>query len=256
MNCTQTQRHLMTLEDVREASAAARAHLEGCAECREWLRALRLLDRALTGLPVPATLWGRREELLRRFRGVEPPPALEQHRRRNPFWARWAATAAAAVLVVGLAAWLLRPGGETPVPPAAAAEPDPLLAELMERHVRLAVADTPRQRLEQLAGLAADLRQQGESLALVAPGEEMKLLADLYRDVVHQGMIAQAGQLAVRERQALLGRYARELGETSEAMARLAERGGPPHSVEPLGEIADAARQGSRRLRQLIKGEG
>ncbi len=149
MLCQQAREHLSAYLDkelTSELSAAVRAHLETCAECRALLADLRATADLLGRLPVRrapehiATDVQRemeRRSLLEETPRVEPLPqerTLAIHRAR--LWPRVMAVAATLVLAagIGVLAWLSREGGR-------AAAPSPL-----------ALSDSPAVRLEWAEG--------------------------------------------------------------------------------------------------------
>ena len=131
MLCQQAREHLSAYLDkelTSELSAAVRAHLETCAECRALLADLRATADLLGRLPVRrapehiATDVQRemeRRSLLEETPRVEPLPqerTLAIHRARP--WPRVMAVAATLVLAagIGVLAWLSREGGRAAAP--------------------------------------------------------------------------------------------------------------------------------------------
>lgn len=156
---------------------AMEAHLADCAACRQTLRELRSVVRALGADPADtpdAALWGRIEARLEPRTEVREAPVRpgSAARRRPAFSLRAAGLAAAAVLVLALGGRALWRAPASPVPPAspprsapayvlpAAARPTP-----PEAH---AIADLQRILDEGRGHLAPEtLRRIQESLALV-----------------------------------------------------------------------------------------
>jgi hypothetical protein len=131
MLCEQAREHLSAYLDkelTSELSAAVRAHLETCAECRALLADLRATAGLLGRLPVRrapehiATDVQRemeRRSILEESPRVEPQPqerTLAIHRVRP--WPRVMAVAATLVLAagIGVLAWLSREGGRAAAP--------------------------------------------------------------------------------------------------------------------------------------------
>ena len=271
MKCELVQRRLLSIENPAQAPADLRAHLAVCGVCRDWQHQLLLIERHVSHLPVPPSR--AKARLLHQFllepategKGqktaatlpeapVPPRRAARAFSRLRSFpYERLAASLAAAVLVLALG-WWLWPEGPAPLPPAASAPvkpvADPLLTCLVRRDVRLARAETPRERLEILADLADDLRGEVQVLAQVTAGEELAELAKLYEQVVRDGIVKQAQALAAADRRQLLGSMASRLAGVERAVGRLARKV-PPEHAPPLQVIVAAARMGSIRLLAL-----
>jgi hypothetical protein len=137
--------------------------------------------------------------------------------------------------------------------PKAPANSDRLLASLVKHDLDLAISETPAQRVAVLAELADDLR--GESAMLIQGPPAKDLLADLarlYRQVVTNGLVPNARELAAGQRQPLLD-IARQLAERSREAEQLAQAA-PADSADSLRAIAATARDGDQQLRALIGG--
>lgn len=107
MNCDEALELMQQQLDAplsEQQSAALRAHLAGCAQCRTLEKQLRQLDEALqdAALEPPAQL---HENVMRRIQA-------QDGQRKRRFWRTAAALAAAAALVLlaGYAGWLSLPG--------------------------------------------------------------------------------------------------------------------------------------------------
>ena len=100
-------------------AGARRAHVEGCAECRQKAETLRLTLAAVDGdvVPEPSPLfWDQLSARIRRAVAEEPRPAAGWRRLLAGVPARWAAAAAIGAVVLPVALWQ-RPWRTDPVPP-------------------------------------------------------------------------------------------------------------------------------------------
>lgn len=255
MNCDRIQNRLTSLPDPRSVPPKLRAHVQSCAHCRNWLAGLCRLDEQLTRLPVPESDPAIRIEFGRRFEEeeVSPPPALAAHRRGNPFWSRWSIGVAAAAAVVVACVALYQYWPPPDARPVAEAQEDPMLARMMDRHVQLSVANTPAEKVEQLAQLAGDLRDESRALARVADKEDLDALANHYVSIVQQGVLVQAREMASRDRGMLAG-IAEDLRQTGRDFQRLAESV-PPAALDSIRKIAQTATEGDLHLRTLLPGD-
>jgi len=129
MQCEQTREHLSAYLDrelTAELSAAVRAHVAGCAECRALLEELRATSDLLGRLPVrtsPHGVAGDVQREIERLMILEAGPAVEgqpQERtlalQRGRLWPRALAVAATLLLAlgIGLFAYLGHPGQAPP----------------------------------------------------------------------------------------------------------------------------------------------
>jgi hypothetical protein len=128
---------------------------------------------------------------------------------------------------------------------------DPLLANLLERDLRLASATTPRERIEILADLAEDLRQGTQQIAPAATQEELKAIACLYEQVVRDGIVKQAQALPATDRERVLDPIALRLDQTASQVDRLA-REVSAQRAEQLQAIITSAHEGKRALCALL----
>jgi hypothetical protein len=252
MNCTILQRRLMALENPRRPPADLQAHLIQCPACRDWLRRLVELERRVPLLPVPAS--AAKDEFIRRIRSGEAVPRREPRPAHRPVAGRVDPQRRDRVirkvaLVTALAAGLLmyfgifaalriqQPGSGGP------AAPDPLLANLLNRDLRLARAQGKPERFRELADLAEDLRGQAEPLARAQAVDDLKALAKWYSDVVHNGVEKLGPAAPVKDRDEVAARLDRA-GNTAEQLAGQVSEDCAP----PLLQIAIAARDGSHSL--------
>jgi hypothetical protein len=273
MNCQVVRNQLLVLPDPRRPAADLRVHLHGCAACRQWQRRLIELERHVPLLPVPPSTL--RADVVRRFiagssgparaagdralprRGLSlpavPPTLAEVLRPVRAWWQQWHAAAgvAAVFLVLILAGWALWTSGpEETTASRKRPAPDSFLATLFKRDLRLAVAETPRERLEALLDLADDLRGQTRTGLLVAAAEDLENLAQLYDQVIREGVVAGARKLPRGQRRELLDPIADRLTRTGLDADREAGRV-PESSAEALRLIAAAARDAGDQLRTL-----
>ena len=131
--------------------------------------------------------------------------------------------------------------------------PDPFLANLFKRDLRLAVARTHQDRLEALLELAEDLHGQARAGVRAAGIEDLENLAKLFDQVVRRGMVPVAQKLPPEERRRLLDAVAERLARTGREADRLAQSA-PSAPADALRQIAAAARYGDGQLRSLLHG--
>jgi hypothetical protein len=282
MKCEACQHLLLTIARPDEPPGEAAQHLAECPACQEWHRQLLRIESNVHRIPVPHSRG--RERLLQKILEVEPSqpwptaPATVPLRRRS----RWHVTAlgaaglvAAAVLIAcgiflgNVLSRSLRPAAEPsplakgPLPktpadkhqeekmPAGQAPASPLLARLLAHDLDLAEARTPRQRVETLAALADELKEETSALAQVAGPDDLRDLARLYRKVVREGVVARAHSLPASQRRAVLEPIAERLQRTGRDFHQLARAS--RQAGDPLRQIADAATDGDSSLRNLMK---
>ncbi len=270
MKCRTVQNQLLILEDPGQLPGDLRDHLQGCAACRHWQQRLLQLERHVPCLPVPASQ--NREEMVRQFladagrpangtaAGTHAlPPILSLENSRVPLvkliprYRLYAALAVAAALFLlifdGLMLW--RPdhaGSQARKKP----DPDPFLASLLERDLRLAKAQTPRKRLEALVDLADDLQGQTRRLIRRAEAEDLQQLAQLFAQVVDEGIVRGAGTLPAEQRPQVLEAAANRLDRAGHDADRLAAEVSDG-SANALRIIAAAAQHGGEQLRALVR---
>jgi hypothetical protein len=264
MNCQAIQNQLLILPDPRRPGADVRAHLQGCAACRQWHQRLIQLERHMPLLPVPSST--ARAGVMRRFlaggtvRRPKPPapwPSVPPSYRMSLQVSRSsnyvAAGVAAALVLAVLGGWVWLSLGPGPAPAKRPPPPDPFLASLFKRDLRLAVARTPQDRLEALLELAEDLHGQARAGVQAAGVEDLENLAQLFDQVVRQGMVPVAQKLPPAERRRLLDAIAGRLARTSREADQLAQNA-PAAPADALRQIAAAARFGDGQLRNLLHG--
>jgi hypothetical protein len=157
---------------------------------------------------------------------------------------RIAATLAAALFFLAFGLWSTGPIGILGRRPA-----DPLLAQVMKHDVRLAAAQSARERLDALADLADVLQSDPRELVDAARAEELAALAQCYAKVVSEGIVPQAQTLRKEDQAADLDGIAARLlkaADDAETLARVR----PEASAEPFKKIAQAARTAESQLPQ------
>lgn len=265
MTCQSVQARILALPDPRQLTDGLRAHVSGCPDCAAyWMQAARL-ESLVAALPVPPAPAGKKAALLDElaaeglvFPKVTAPPARSWSLPR-PSPKALAGLAAAVLVAVGV--WSAVANRKPPVAKLAPPAPrHPLLEKVVQRDVALAKAKTPTDRLDALAGLAEDLAAEGRGLALVAGADEMRELADWFRQVVADGVVEQAGKvpptaLTPDQRKALLDKLTARLAEAGTA-AEQAAKDSPPHAQPALRSMADTARDGQTKLRALAAQNG
>lgn len=279
MKCQAIQTCLLSLEQPEQPTPELAAHLGECLACRDWFQQLLLIERHVALLPVPPS--SGKARLFEALRTVEretvrkpdfgvpndapvalPHPALRKPHANEPVWARHerrlkrlavTSALAAALILVAVGLWIAR-FSHTPVEVVRPPAEDPLLASLLQRNLRLAAANSPRQRLEALADLADDLNSESQTLMQAASPTDLATLAQLYRKVVQEGIVAQAKALPPAERATALGPIADRLTRVWNDADELADRL-PAGTSRSLRVIAAAARDGDKQLRGLLRGE-
>jgi hypothetical protein len=250
MNCKTYQRELMQVEDPVRPPAALQGHLDRCPACRDWLDRLVRIEQHVRWLPVPESdrLAAVRQQVL--FPPPAPvlplPPPLRSAR------LVWGAAGAAAALLLAALLWWSRGRDQGPDALVERPTPDPFLASLMERNLTLARAESPRDRVEALAGLADDLHGETRLLATTAEARDLDDLASLYDQVVRQGVAARARDLPPEQARQVLSAIAARLGQTGAACDELA-RQLSDDSARPLRTMAATARDVQQELVRLLE---
>jgi hypothetical protein len=258
MNCEQIQHCLLNCERPEQPPVEVRRHLARCADCRASQRRLVELEQRLPQLPVPPSA-GREAFLARVRAGDLPAPAgssvlslwLRRDKPRKERGLRklalaFSLAAALAVFALGWWAWPHNAGG--PASPMS-----PLATRQKERDRLLAQARSPRERVEKLAALADSLQKEARLLVRPADGEQLRVVARFYREVVRENLLDHARQLTADERPAVLKKVADGLiGVESQVLGLL--DGVPEDSRAPLQDIALASRESHDQLREILHG--
>lgn len=260
MNCTSVRNRILSLTDPRRLPEALRTHVEACPACVAWWKTAAKLERYLELLPAPPAPADKKfaliDELTADGQVIKSVPRVAD---RGPSRIKGKHVAVlAASLLVAVGGWWVVTRPSTG-PQTAAAPKHPLLDKMVQRSKTLARAETPAKRLEVLGEMADDLHSETRGLARVAGPEELDDLARLFAKVVNGGLVRQAGQMAphamtAAEKAALLGQLADKLSEAG-AEAEKVAREAPPASQPALKRIADTARDGQKKLRDIARGE-
>jgi hypothetical protein len=208
------------------------------------------IEVAIRHLPVPAPRSGAKQAI---FDALEANPRSPSHTpRTKPIPVkRWVGIGIAASLLAIIVGWFGFGTGTSPTPAVASPE-DPLLAKMVDCNVALASSETPDKRMDQLAKIARELHRESQQLSMVAPGDDMLLLAKLYDKVVSEGMVSQMTELTSKpEDKARLRQIASELADAGEQAEQWAQDV-PVASRQPLKQIAETARRGDQKIRNLL----
>lgn len=249
MNCRTIQRHLLTQENPGQPLPVAEAHLEECAACRDWLHRLLQMERHVRLLPVPAS---KAKAELKQFiltgkkASARVGPARSFWRRRAPV----VGLAASVALLAACAAALLWGPWFRPVEGRPGSIPDPLLANLMQRNLSLARAETAQARITVLADLADDLQGEMAGLAAVGACDDLNKLAAWYGQVVEKGILPQSQVLPTSQRQTTVDTVAGRLERTQRDAWQLAVD--YPGCSKPLRDIGLSARNVRLQLKPQV----
>ena len=254
MNCDAVRRRLLAAERPDRPTDELRRHLAACPECRAWGRRLVLAEQQIPLLAVPAS--PAKDAFVRRFRHTAgpvvrrvpmpwPTPAKERGLRKLSL-----AVAIAAVLAVfTLGLWSWRPQDATPHP-----APVPIwVTNIRHDRERILALATPRERVERLSDLAADLQERARTLTNDGDAENLTSLAALYGEVVSGDLMEHARGLSADERPVVLGKVMDRLRGAESMFSRLASEHPGPSTARPLHDLAFAARDGGRRIREMMR---
>jgi hypothetical protein len=283
MNCPDTRRRLLGLENPAQPSGPLQDHLTACPACSEWQRRLVELEQQVRLLTVPPSTAARDALLLRlsetgakRGKGQRAPasPVREPAVPMGPLAPRpsplvlrsaghpWytAGLVAASFCLLVFAWWAVQNafGPRSDVSPKQVlATRDELLANLMEHDMLLAEAESPGDRLKALASLAEDLHHETQALAPAAKGKDcdgLTHLCQLYQQVVQDGVMASARDIPADQRQRLLKPIADQLDQERQETEKLL--GGTEKELGgPLRDMIRAAGAGNTHLRDLMQGQ-
>jgi hypothetical protein len=254
MNCDAARRRLLAAERPDRPPDEVRRHLAACPECRAWGRRLVLVEQQIPLLPIPAS--SAKDAFVRRFRRQGgpvvrrvpmpwPTPVKERGLRKLSL-----AVAIAAVLAVfTLGLWSWRPPDPTPNP-----APVPMwVANVRKDRKQILALATPRERVERLSDLAADLQERARTLTDDGDAENLSSLAALYGEVVSGDLMEHARGLSADERPAVLGKVMDRLRGAESTFSRLASEHPGASTTRPLHDLAFAARDGGRRIREMMR---
>jgi hypothetical protein len=255
MNCHALRRRLLATERPDRADPDAGRHLDGCTACRTWRDRLVELERQLPLLPAPPAD-GAREALKRRLleatpvpeppviRPFLPPPPTPRERALRKLAVAVALVAALLLLAVGIA---LLPH-QTPQAPRTDTE---LAERRARRDQRVDAARTPRERVEVLATIADELREEALTLSPAERPQKMRVIARFYGEVVRVDLPNNADKLSAQERRAVIEMVAKQLQDAESELSRKAALTPPD---DPLHELAIAAGDGRDRMRERLRG--
>jgi hypothetical protein len=283
MNCRQCKNRLMSSARPAFPDLAAQAHLAVCMSCRDFQQQLVLVEKNVGRVPVLPS--GAKARLLQQLLQPKASPmgraaaragSIGSTSRLRLAWHEVGIGLAAAVVLIVCGAiignTLLRdvatdeqgsqqaqsqqtapaPKLTNPFKKGPVAPGKTLVAKLMDCDLKLAQAQSPRERLEALAELASLLQRETTDLSKWAGAAELGKLAGLYQQVIQDGMLPQARELPMEERQALLPGVTAQLAQAERETQQAART--TPRSAEALRTIAAAARDGELRLRELLEG--
>jgi hypothetical protein len=265
MNCTAFQKNLLASEHPDRLTARMTRHAAECAKCRLLHRRVVDLERQLPRIPTPPTtagaalvhrLWAG-EVTLPSEEPVSPLPTPAPLESRPAGWMRSmrerglrklavALTLAASLLIFAIVWWAW------PHPqPSRSFTLDPLAVRKAERDRLLAGARTPRERVQVLAALADNLQHEARDLARRAEGENLKLVARFYGELVRENLVAQARDLPPEQRQEVLQPVVENLRWTESNLQKLIAVEEPVS--EPLRDIAVSALASHDLLCELLR---
>jgi hypothetical protein len=271
MNCDAIQHALFSLLRPDQPPAIVQTHLAQCPVCRACHERLLQMERQLPLLPVPPS--NAKAKLLRQLREETGAPGAETiplhgwpgESRGERLWrlrerakqklALAAALAAALVLfAVGWAVW------QHQLQTLATSETvsvETLATQLRTREPSLADdlarAATPKDRVEVLARAADRLLERAYLLQFSADREELATLAELYGDVLGQGLVSHANTLPPGQRATVLSPIVQKLQEVEREAEQRAERATNSANAASLRAIVATAGKAHRRLHDLME---
>jgi hypothetical protein len=252
MNCDAAQRRLLAGERIDHPTDDVRRHLDGCPVCRLVSRRLIQAERQIALLPAPPS--PGKDAFVRRFRrsaapvvlrGPIPWPMPPKERGLRKLSLAVAIAAVLAVFAIGLWSYQFTP----PTQPTPA-----WVVQARDRRDYAIALHTPHERVEKLAALATDLRDQARAMTLAGKAEDLASLTTRYSDLVDDDLLAQARTLSSAERGAVLNEVANSLGSAESEFSRLAAAPANAATAESLQRLALSARDGGRHIRDLLKG--
>jgi hypothetical protein len=259
MSCEVTRRQLLTADRPDRPPSVLRPHLAECPACRDWLRNLVDMEARVPYLPVPPSDAAKARLLKQLHEAPLVPESLRVVAPELPFMPpkerglrklAVALTLAAAVVLfaVGLSLWPQHTSSPEIAPTRTSA--DALKWMKDRRTLRLAKAETPRQKVEVLAEFADDLLRETHDPDALPTLERLELLAKVYEETVREKLLEQARTVLPADRRVLLPRLAGELGRTESEFSKLAAVA-PEASAVHLRKIARAAHESDQELRKL-----
>lgn len=259
MNCATTQRQLLAAERPDRPDADLRAHLAACPACRALQRRLLQIERQLPNLPVPPST--ARPAFVRHFLdevsdSPTPPPvrlplplSAAGTRAKDRALKKLAlAFALAAALLVFAIGWWAWPHHGPALPEVDHTAPHRLALEQQLKHAR-----NPGDRVRAVAEVMEAVQREALDPASDAP--KLAQLAHYYARVVREDLRAHARALPAEERALVLIAIAERLSKTESDAERQAAEPRAARRAASLHEIAHAAREGDRWLRDLARGK-
>jgi hypothetical protein len=149
---------------------------------------------------------------------------------------------------------LLQPQGQAAQTAPAATLPAAgnLVNRVVECDLRLAQAESARQRVEALAELADALRDEAQALGKAAGPQSVEAVAQFYGKVVRDGVVQLARALPREQRREVLDPIAARLVRTTLDVEHLAQQA-EPATAEHLRVVAAIAREGDVQLQALVR---
>jgi hypothetical protein len=277
VNCETLHRQLLASERPDAPPPELGGHLAVCAACRDWHARLLQVERAASVLDVPPPL--KKTAFIERFlaegrKGTEvvedtdkdmpavlrfPPAVLPGHssgalkigkRERGLLKMAVAVAMAAALLLVTFGIWAWQRGGSAS---NRSSETETLsaLEKRLRETPRWAEARTPDRRLEVLSDLADKVHSKAQSLARAGTVEELAGEVRLFREIITRMTNQEAPAIASTDRPRILKPIADHLLQLESEAGTLALT--IPAAAPSLRELADAAREGDRQLRVLLR---
>lgn len=265
MNCNEARDWLLGAEDPGRPPLSVQTHLQGCSECGRVQHRLLCLIQEVKAMPRPGESPDGRRQLFAKLDQLPAPVAVSLPFPRRALQLRrtlvgFASLAAALILLaIGVVSFwpreqsLVGPKGPVAVTPTSPRNPqtavseDALVGRILEHDLRLAEVSSPREQLQTLVALAADLRSESMELARQGARDEMPTLSALYQRVVGQGLVDRARTLPDSEKKDVLPRLIRELQDAATESDRAAAERTDSTGVE-LRALARSMRHAAERL--------
>jgi hypothetical protein len=246
MNCRTLRDGLLAALNPAKPGSAARRHLLGCADCRAWHARLVALEGDLRQLPVPPALDAKAsllhaiqqgpEQVAGVIRLIPPVQTTPKERGLRKLAISVALVAALALFALGYAVW-----------PHHGDAVDPLAGRYAERDRRLAAAQSPKQRVQAIAGLSEEVRREALGKG---DKEQTAHLVKFYDHLVREDLPACARDLAEPQRSETIYQVIDQLREAEKEIDQLASDSGI--RSESMVALAAAARDGQVRLRAML----
>jgi hypothetical protein len=262
MNCPTAQRRLFAADRPDAPPADVRRHLAECAACRAAARRLAQAERLLPRLPVPAT--AARADLLQKIMApasvssngliplvrpgpLTPPTPPKERGQRKLAWA----VAIAATLALFALGWSLWPKPQPHIPESPKEWPVAIQWR-QQRDNLLAAPGAPRERVQGLDKLAAEVQEKARAVARDGDAAGLADAAKFYEELVREFLVKQAAALPIEDR-ALMRTVADRLGRDESDFRSAAAVSPHQETVAALNRLADVARDGSRDLSDRLR---